>query len=136
MSGSVAYLDSSAFVKLVVEEAESNALRHALHRWRRQASASQLRTETVRALRRSGNDQLVGRARRLLSGVSLVRLDVPLLDRAGDLEPPALRSLDAVHLAAAMALGTDLGVMFTYDDRLAEAAERAGLVVASPGVVS
>lgn len=135
MSGNVAYLDSSAFVKLVVEEAESDALRQALFRWPRRASAGLLRTETVRALRRSGNDQLVGRARRLLATVGLVRLDEPLLDRAGDLGPPGLRSLDALHLAAAMALGPDLGVLFTYDGRLREAAEWSGLVVASPGVI-
>jgi predicted nucleic acid-binding protein len=63
----------------------------------------------------------------------LVRIDEPLLDRAGDLEPPQLRSLDAIHLAAALALGPDLGVLLTYDERLREAASAQGLTVASPG---
>jgi uncharacterized protein len=136
MSASVAYLDSSAFVKLVVAEPESEALRQTLRRWPERASSTLLRTETVRALRRSGNDDLVGQARRLFRAVHIVRVDEPLLDRAGDLEPPGLRSLDAVHLAAAMAIGPDLGVVLTYDDRLREAAESNGLVVAAPGVDS
>lgn len=132
MSGSVAYLDSSAFVKLLVAEPESDALRRALMRWPERASSTLLRTETARALRRSGNEQLVGGARRLFRSVRLLRIDEPLLDRAGDLEPPELRSLDAIHLAAAMALGPDLGVVLTYDDRLGEAARSSGLDVARP----
>ena len=132
MSGSVAYVDSSAFVKLLVEEPESEALRRTLMRWPERASSGLLRTETVRALRRSGNERLVGSARRLLRALRLVRIDEPLLDRAGDLEPAELRSLDAIHLAAAMAIGPDLGVVLTYDDRLGEAARSSGLVVATP----
>jgi predicted nucleic acid-binding protein len=132
MSASVAYIDSSAFVKLVASEPESIALRTELRAWRRRASASLLRTEVVRALRRSGNAHLVGAARRLFAGVRLLAVDVPLLDRAADLEPPELRSLDAIHLAAALALGSDLGVLLTYDDRLRDAAIATGLAVASP----
>jgi predicted nucleic acid-binding protein len=132
MSGSFAYLDTSAFVKLLVIEPESAALRTHLRRWPDRVSATLLRTETVRALRRSGNMHLVGGARRMLASVHLVRLDEPLLDRAGDLEPVALRSLDAVHLAAALSVGADLGVLVTYDDRLHEAAAAQGLQVISP----
>ena len=133
MSGRVAYLDTSAFVKLLVTERESAELKAALGRWPERASATLLRTEAVRALRRSGNGHLVGAARQLSSAMRLVRIDEPLLDRAGDLEPPELRSLDAIHLAAALALGPDLGVLLTYDDRLREAASAQGLRVASPG---
>lgn len=132
MSGKAAYLDTSAFVKLIVAEPESVALRMRLRRWPDRASATLLRTETVRALRRSGNDHLVGAARRLFAAVYLVRLDEPLLDRAGDLGPAPLRSLDAVHLAAALAIGPDLGALFTYDARLMEAALAQGLDVESP----
>jgi predicted nucleic acid-binding protein len=64
--------------------------------------------------------------------VHLVTLDEPLLDRAGGLDPPELRSLDAVHLAAALALGPDLGIMFVYDVRLRQAAEACGLPVGAP----
>jgi uncharacterized protein len=118
---------------LVVEEPESAALRRFLTRWPERASATLLRTEAIRALRRAGHDARVGPARRLFGALRLVRLDEPLLDRAGDLDPRALRSLDAIHLAAALAIGPDLGVLVTYDERLAEAARERGLVVHTPG---
>ncbi len=132
MNGRVAYLDSSAFVKLLVMEPESAALRMALARWPERASADLLRTEVVRSLRRSGNGALVGSARRLFRSLRLLRVDELLLDRAGDLDPFKLRSLDAIHLAAAMTIGSDLSVVLTYDDRLRDAAQASGLVVMAP----
>ena len=132
MSGRTRYVDTSAFLKLIVAEPESVALRTRLRRWPDRASATLLRTETVRALRRSGNDHLVGNARRLLRAIHLVRIDEPLLDRAGDLGPAELRSLDAIHLATALSIGPELGVFVTYDGRLREAALSQGLDVESP----
>lgn len=132
MNGRAAYLDTSAFVKLIVVEPESAALRRFLMPWPERTSATLLRTEAVRALRRSGHDGHVGAARRLFSSMRLVRLDEPLLDRAGDLDPRELRSLGAVHLATALAIGPDLGVLLTYDERLGDAARQRGLVVQSP----
>lgn len=128
----MAYLDASAFVKLVVREPESMALRDALMRWPDRASATLLVTETVRALRRSGNDDYLPGARRLFRAMHMIRVDEPLLDRAGILDPDDLRTLDAIHLSAALALDGDLGTMFVYDTRLAAAAEAYGLEVASP----
>lgn len=133
MNGSVAYLDTSAFVKLIVVEPESVALQRFLTRWPERTSATVLRTEAIRALRRAGHDALIGPARRLFGAMRLVRLDEPLLDRAGGLDPRELRSLDAVHVAAALALGTDLGVVITYDQRLRDAFRLWGLAVAAPG---
>jgi len=132
MTGRAAYLDTSAFVKLLVTEPESAALRTRLQRWPDRVSAALLRTETVRVLRRQGNDALIGKARRLFGGLVLIRIDEPLLDRAGDLGPAELRSLDAVHLAAALSIGPDLGVLLTYDIRLRDAAAAQGLDVESP----
>lgn len=132
MAGRVAYLDTSAFIKLLVIEAESSELRRALRRWPDRASSTLLRTEAVRALRRSGNDALVGPARHLFRTIRLVRIDEPLLDRAGDLGPSDLRSLDVIHLATAMSIGPDLGALVTYDERLAAAASSAGLPVETP----
>ena len=132
MTGRAAYLDTSAFVKLLVTEPESAALRTRLQRWPDRVSAALLRTQTVRALRRQGNDALIGKARRLFGGLVLIRIDEPLLDRAGDLGPAELRSLDAVHLAAALSIGPDLGVLITYDIRLRDAAAAQGLDVESP----
>lgn len=133
MPATVAYLDTSAFVKLVVKEPESNALKRALARWPQRGSSALLRTEAVRALRRSGNDRYVAKARRLMRAVHLVQLNEVLLDRAADLPVPTLRSLDSVHLASAMSLGPDLGIVFAYDSRLKQAAEALGLHVDSPG---
>lgn len=59
-----------------------------------------------------------------------------VFDRAGAMAPPELHSLDALHLAAAMSLGRDLAGIVAYDDRLALAASRAGLKVASPGAAT
>jgi predicted nucleic acid-binding protein len=132
MTGRAAYLDTSAFVKLLVTEPESAALRTRLQRWPDRVSAALLRTQTVRALRRQGNDALIGKARRLFGGLVLIRIDEPLLDRAGDLGPAELRSLDAVHLAAALSIGPDLGVLLTYDIRLRDAAAAQGVDVESP----
>jgi predicted nucleic acid-binding protein len=74
----------------------------------------------------------VAAARRLFGAMHLVALDDALLERAGELRPWALRSLDAVHVAAAVSLGADLGVVVTYDDRMADAALAHGLEVARP----
>jgi predicted nucleic acid-binding protein len=133
MSANAAYVDTSAFVKLIVTEPESAALYSRLERWPVRVSATLLRAEAVRALRRSGNDQLVGAARRLFTTLNLIRLDEPLLDRAADLTPVELRPLDAIHLAAAMSIGSDLAVVVTYDRRLRDAAVAQGLEVESPG---
>lgn len=132
MSARTAYLDTSAFVKLIVAEPESVALAACLRRWPDRASATVLRAETARALRRSGYGHLVGHARRLFGAIHLIRLDEPLLDRAGDVEPVELRSTDAIHLAAALSMGSELGVLLTYDHRLRDAALLQGLDVDSP----
>ncbi len=132
MSASAAYLDKSAYLKLVVAEPESPALLSSLAYWPDRISAALLRTETVRALRRSGNDDLIGPARRMMRSIHLIALDTPLLDRAGDLDPDDLRSLDAIHLAAALSVSSDISVFLTYDDRLVAAASAHGFRVESP----
>lgn len=132
MNEPVAYLDSSAYVKLFVVEPESAALRDELTRWERRASCALLRTEVVRALRRSGDTHAVGSARRGFGLLALVDVDASLLDRAADVGPVPLRSLDAIHVAAAMVVGAGRTAVFTYDDRLAEAARANGLRVLSP----
>src|SRR5579884_2432398 len=83
--------------------------------------------------RRTSHMAQVGTARGLLAAMWRGRLDEPLLDRAGELEPRTLRSLDALHLAAALAIGPELGAFLTYDERLAEAARGVGLTVHAPG---
>ena len=127
----VVYLDSSALVKLVVREPESGALRSYLRGTARRVSCALARVEVVRAVRPQGAAAGAG-ARRLLERVSLLALDDLLLDSAAMLEGRALRSLDAIHLAAAQALGSELSAIVTYDARMADAAREVGLRVVGP----
>jgi uncharacterized protein len=131
-SAEAVYVDSSGLVKLVVREPESAQLVQYLRRWPRRVSSALARVEVVRAVRGHG-PEAVTRARRVLAGLYLVQLDEALLDDAAELDPLLLRSLDAIHLAAARSLRGDLGLVVTYDQRMAAAARTLGLVVDAPG---
>lgn len=132
MSADVAYLDTSAAVKLLMAEQESSALREWLSDRPVRASAALLRVELIRVVRRAGLPRLLPEARRLLAAVHLVRLDDALLDHAASLDPTEFRSLDSIHLAAAVSLGDDLAAVVSYDDRLLAAAASLGLPTATP----
>ncbi len=132
MSAEVAYIDTSAAVKLLTTERESAALRRWLRRRPERASAALLRVELMRVVRRAGYPRLIPEARKLLAGIHLIRLDDALLDRAADLDPIELRSLDSIHLAAAASLGDDLSAVVSYDERLLAAATSLGLPIATP----
>ena len=126
-----AYLDASAFVKLIRAEAESEALRTWLASHRERTSSALLRTEVLRAVR-MGDVSDLARARELLDAVVLVPIDDTVLEAAGLLDPGLLRTLDAIHLATASYLGSDVDALVTYDRRMVEGAARLGLPVASP----
>jgi len=129
---SAVYLDSSAFVKLVVAEGETTAMRAFLAgRAARRVSSALLRTESLRAVRHLGPDALA-MVREGLRRIDLIAIDDRILNAAGILEPQVLRTLDAVHLATAMAIGDDLEVIVTYDERMIEAARLVGLPTATP----
>ena len=125
--------DSSALTKLVVREEETAPLRAWLAvRDEAAWSASSLtRVEVVRAVARA-QAAAVPTARRLLAGMDLVPLGPGVLEVAADLGPPSLRSLDALHLATALTLGSALDAFVVYDERLAQAAVDAGLPVVAP----
>lgn len=125
------YVDSSALVKLAVGEAESAALRRYLARHRPLVSSTLARTEVIRALVPLG-PEAVRRGRAVLARVDLLRINDRVLDAAALLAPPELRSLDAIHLASAEQLGSDLQGFVTYDDRLATAAASRGIRVTQP----
>jgi predicted nucleic acid-binding protein len=126
------YLDSSAAVKLVIDEAESDALKEYLRGRVRRFSCSLIRTEIVRAVRRQ-EVEAVRRARAVLRQFVILELPDALLDRAALIDPPETRSLDAIHVAAALTLGDELEAIVTYDDRMTAAAVAAGLRVDAPG---
>lgn len=129
---SALYLDSSAFVKLAVEEPETAALRVFLaDRGDRRVSSALLRTEALRAVRHLGAES-VATVREGLRRVDLVGIDDRILDSAGTLEPRVLRTIDAIHMATALALGEDLEAIVTYDERMVEAARLLGFATATP----
>lgn len=129
------YLDSSALVKLVQREKESDALRRFLRRHRadRLVTSALARVEVVRAVI-IGGPAALAQARRQLSRLDQILLSTDVLDRAAMLAPNVpLRSLDAIHLAAAQVVGADLRSLVTYDLRMAEAAQDVGIAVETPG---
>lgn len=127
------YLDSSALVKLVARESESEALFAFLEPRSERVSSILARIEVGRALRRvAAAPALVQRAERILSRVALMHLVAPIAHLAARMGPAELRSLDAIHLASALSVGDDLEVLVSYDRRLNAAAEEAGLRVAAP----
>jgi predicted nucleic acid-binding protein len=130
-SRGVAYLDSSALVKLVVDEDESASLRVALAAWSRRASSRLSLTEVLRAVRRHDRG-LEHVAEGVLKRTSLLKLSDSVLSTAARLDPPPLRTLDAIHVASALGLGPSLSAFVSYDALQLESAEALGLPVASP----
>ncbi|MCY4068815.1 MAG: PIN domain-containing protein [Acidimicrobiaceae bacterium] len=130
----VFYLETSAAVKLIVHEAETEAmLAFALDQDGNLFSSDLTRTDLLRVVRRHAADRGV-EARRLLDRTHVVDLPSSVFERAAMLDPAILRTLDALHLAAALELGADLEGIVTYDDRLASSARVHGIAVVSPGV--
>jgi predicted nucleic acid-binding protein len=127
----VVYLDSSAIVKLVVREPESQALRRYLPRRRALVSSALARVEVSRAVLPLGEEAL-RRAREVLASIDLVRINNRVLVRAGLLEPAELRSLDAIHLATAALFEDTLARFVCYDDRMLQAAQSLGWTVEAP----
>jgi predicted nucleic acid-binding protein len=125
------YLDSSAIVKLVIAEPQSSALRRFLHRRRPLISSALARTEVLRAVFGEG-EQGIARARDVLARLDLVRVSDRLLDAAGALLPAEVRSIDAIHLATARQLGSDLGHLVTYDERMLRVARLLDLSPMAP----
>jgi len=127
----VAYVDSSAIVKTIVEEPESEPLAQFLRDFEIHSSAELARAEVLRAVRRA-QPSAVPRAFEALERLVLITLSETLLDSAGLLDPPDLRTLDAVHLAAARTVAAQLGALVTYDERMAVSGAALGLPVVAP----
>ena len=127
----VAYVDASALVKLVVEEAETPAM----HRWLLEATRTLTSRvaviETVRAVDRGGAFDL-GHRDAVLRDVEVIEVHAGIATAAAAVGPATLRTLDAIHLASALSILSELDAFVTYDDRLAEAARAIGLPVMRP----
>ena len=133
-----AYLDASAVVKLVVRESGSDALGAVLGGSPSIVSSELVRAELPRAIRRlSGEDEttrerLIDAAIERLAHLDLISVSPERLDAAGALVDPALRTLDAIHIASALVIAGELDAFITYDTRQAAAATRLGLPVRTP----
>ncbi|RBM16530.1 VapC toxin family PIN domain ribonuclease [Prauserella sp. PE36] len=130
------YLDSCAAIKLFKEEVESDRLSLWLagQTPARQLTSYLTRTELRRGLHAIGaGSEMLQRAEQWLQRCAHVALPAAVYDQAGDLAPGArLRSLEALHLAAALSLGSALAYLVSYDKRLVAAAAEHGVPVASP----
>jgi uncharacterized protein len=131
------YLDSSAAVKLVHAEAESQALRDWLEEradtgW---ISSVLVEVETYRALARYAPGALT-RVPQVLDLIDLVDLTPAVRARAQAVGPVTIRSLDAIHLATALHIHGQLIAFVAYGSRLCEAARTAGLPVQAPGLAA
>jgi predicted nucleic acid-binding protein len=115
----------------VLHERERDALVAELARWDGHVSSALLRVEAIRACARYG-DRYAAAAGDGLGGVSLIPVDDEVLEAAARLVPAELRSLDALHLATALSLGDDVGVLVAYDERLIAAAAAQDVPVAVP----
>lgn len=118
-------------MKLPLREVEFSPLLAALAEWGGYVSSALLGVEAIRACGRYGKDYAAD-ARSFLLDVALLPLDDAILAEAASVKPPALRSLDALHLATALSIRDELGAFFTYDQNLAKAATERGLPVRSP----
>lgn len=132
MTEVIVYVDSSAHLKLVLVESESDAYEayvdKALASADRIVSSALLTTEFGRAARAAG--VFVHDIDRALARVSLIAVSDERLREAAVLVPHTLRSLDAIHLASATHVAAD--AMVVYDERLSKAARSAGFEVVQP----
>jgi predicted nucleic acid-binding protein len=128
---SPAYIDSSALVKLVVREAETDALRRYVDSAGPLASSILATVEVPRAVARVAPEATLALAA-VIDKLNTLAFDARIAARAAALSPASLRSFDAIHLATALELGDELTAFVCYDDRLSAAARDLGLPVAAP----
>lgn len=126
------YLDTSALVTATVQRPHANELRAFLDSNPGPTATSTIGfVETVRTCDRIGSyPNLMAK---LLTDHEEIYLSEDVRDNAARL-PGSLRSLDALHVASAALLGSELTALVTYDQRMADAAHRAGLPVTMPGM--
>lgn len=125
----VSYLDASAIVKLVRIEPGSPGMLRWYQESERLVTSRVGAIESRRAVRRGDGD--LDQLEAVLDRLEVFELDTDIAQRASAVGPHALRTLDAIHLASAMAI-PGLGSFVTYDDRLADAARLLGLPVVRP----
>jgi predicted nucleic acid-binding protein len=129
------YVESTALVKLVLDEPGSAAMSRWLHELLDaggSAFTSDLgRTEAYRVVARH-KPLSVPTARSVLDSFLRIRVVEQTFVLAMELEPAILRTLDALHLAVVLGLDGRCAGIVTYDRRIVEAAEMVGIRTVSP----
>jgi predicted nucleic acid-binding protein len=129
------YLDTSALMKLVVDEDETTALRE-LAKWGegRFVTSALTRVELPRAVPPVVLGDRLEAVAELFDAMHVIQLTDAIIAAAAVAPPPLLRSLDAIHLASAQAakLGGRAAIVCGYDGRLQQAAADHGLLAISP----
>lgn len=127
------YLDSSALLKLLFEESESEALAVWISERASipMVSSEVAKVEVIRAARRL-DANAVPAARALVSQLDLIPISGGLIEEAADAGEPLLRTLEAMHLASVLSIRAHLTAFVAYDNRLATAAQGVGVEVTRP----
>lgn len=128
----VVYLDTSAVGRVLLGEPDAPAILRELGSFDQRVASRLMRIELMRLGMREG---VLAQADQLLTGVALLPVDDDLLAAAETIGPPAVGTLDAIHLVTALRLSTAgrLDALMTYDVRLAQAARERDIVVLAPG---
>ena len=125
-------VDSSAIVKLIVDEPKSQSFGTWLKNCKHDLFVSEIaHTEVARAIARV-DTSLHGQLKTVLERFGTIRVTSQILTIAGVLTPTNLRTLDAIHLASCLILGDDLKGFVTYDTAQADAASHNGITVLAP----
>jgi predicted nucleic acid-binding protein len=126
------YVDTSALGRVLLDEPDKQAIQRDLAKFDKRVASRLLRVE----LRRVGlRRELLDRVNTLVADVALIPIDDRILTSVETLTPPAVGTLDAIHLATAVQLAKagELDAFMTYDKRLADGAREHGITVLSPG---
>ena len=125
------YIDTSALVKTILDEAESPAFREYLVDKDAVFTSALTRIEFPRAIARGAPSRMTVALRRIQT-LNYIGLSADILRSAAAVQPVTLRTLDAIHLASALSIRSELEALVAYDDRLLAAAASLGIPTASP----
>jgi predicted nucleic acid-binding protein len=125
-------MDTSAVGRVLLGEPDRATILEAIETYETRAASRLLRLELLRLALRHG---IVADALQLLSGIALLPVDENTLTAAEAIDPPAVATLDAIHLVTALRLAHagHVDAVLTYDKRLAAGVSHHGLTVISPG---
>lgn len=129
----LAYLDASAIVKLLIDELETSSLQADIVSRPGLVASTLGILEARRAVARRPAVPRIASLDEIMLAVVLIEMGQQVLETASAAQPPALRSLDAIHVATALSLGDPALEVITYDQRMADAARANGLTVVQPG---